>query len=73
MNGAKFLTITFRSTSEPTGARTVRINGELTMRGVTKPPVLDAKFNGGDAGHPMDSNARIGFSAQDSAASGTSF
>lgn len=64
LNAAKFPEITFRSVSvEPTGARTMRINGELTLRGVTKPMVLDAKFNGGYRGHPMDPNARIGFSA----------
>lgn len=64
LNGVKFPEITFRSISvEPTGARTMRINGELTLRGVTRPMVLDAKFNGGYRGHPMDPHARIGFSA----------
>ncbi len=64
LDAGKHPEITFRSISvEPTGARTVRINGELTLRGVTKPMVLNAKFNGGYAGHPMDPNARIGFSA----------
>ncbi len=64
LNGAKFPEITFRSTSgETTGPRTMRINGELTLRGVTRPMTLDARFNGGYAGHPMDKNARIGFSA----------
>ena len=41
----------------------VRIEGELTLRGVTRPVSLDARYNGGYAGHPMDPNARIGFSA----------
>lgn len=64
LDGARFPEITFRSVSvEPTGARTMRINGELSLRGVTRPMVLDAKFNGGYRGHPMDPNARIGFSA----------
>lgn len=55
---------TFRSTSvEPTGANTARITGDFSMRGVTRPVTLDATFNGGYAGHPMDPNARIGFSA----------
>lgn len=64
LNAGKYPEITFRSTSvEPTGARTMRINGELSMRGVTRPMVLEAKFNGGYRGHPMDPNARIGFSA----------
>lgn len=64
LDAAKYPEIIFRSVSvEPTGARTMRINGELTMHGVTRPMVLDAKFNGGYRGHPMDPNARIGFSA----------
>jgi polyisoprenoid-binding protein YceI len=42
----------------------MRINGELTLRGITKPVVLEATYNGGYAGHPMDPHARIGFSAQ---------
>jgi polyisoprenoid-binding protein YceI len=64
LDAAKYPEITFRSVSvEPTGPRTMRINGELTLHGVTRPMVLDAKFNGGYRGHPMDPNARIGFSA----------
>lgn len=47
-----------------TGVNTIRIHGDLTLHGITRPLVLDAKFNGGYAGHPMDPNARIGFSAQ---------
>jgi polyisoprenoid-binding protein YceI len=42
----------------------MRIHGELTLRGVTKPVLLEAIYNGGYAGHPMDPHARIGFSAQ---------
>jgi polyisoprenoid-binding protein YceI len=55
---------TFRSrTVELTGPDTARISGDFTMNGVTKPVALDARFNGGYPGHPMDPNARIGFSA----------
>jgi len=55
---------TFRSTRvETTGANTARITGDFSMRGVTRPVTLEATFNGGYAGHPMDPNARIGFSA----------
>jgi polyisoprenoid-binding protein YceI len=65
LDAAKRPLITFRSTSvEVTGPRTVRINGDLTLRGVTRPMALDARFNGGYAGHPMDKRARIGFSAR---------
>jgi len=56
--------MTYRSTKvEQLDAKTVLINGELTLHGVTKPVVLEAKYNGGYAGHPMDPHARIGFSA----------
>ncbi len=47
-----------------TGANTARIDGELTLRGVARPMALEATFNGGYAGHPMDPSARIGFSAR---------
>lgn len=60
----RFPTITFRSTKVAmTGADTADVTGELTLHGITKPIVLKAKFNGGYAGHPMDPNARVGFSA----------
>lgn len=59
--------MTFRSTDVVlTGPDSARIDGELTLRGVTRPMALDATFNGGYAGHPMDPNARIGFSARGS-------
>jgi polyisoprenoid-binding protein YceI len=59
--------MTYRSTGVVlTGANSARINGELTFRGVTRPMTLEATFNGGYAGHPMDPNARIGFSARGS-------
>lgn len=47
----------------PTGKQSFRIDGELTLRGVTKPVSLTARYNGGYAGSPMEANARIGFSA----------
>ena len=47
-----------------TGVNTLRIHGNLTLHGVTRPIVLEATFDGGYAGHPMDPNARIGFSAR---------
>lgn len=65
LDAAKYPQITFKSTKvEVTGPRTMRIHGDLTLRGVTRPITLDARFNGGYAGHPMDKNARVGFSAQ---------
>lgn len=64
LNAAQFPEMSFRSTAiELTGPNTARITGDFTMHGVTKPVTLDATFNGGYAGHPMDPNARAGFSA----------
>jgi polyisoprenoid-binding protein YceI len=64
LNVAAFPEMRFESTRiDATGENTVRINGDLTMHGVTRPMVLEARFNGGYAGHPMDPHARIGFSA----------
>jgi len=59
--------MTYRSTKvEVTGPNTVRVHGDLSLRGVTRPVVLEATFNGGYAGMQLDPNARIGFSAQGS-------
>ena len=67
LNTAQYPGMTFRSTSvEPTKEGAMRITGALTLRGVTHPVTLDATFNGGYAGHPMDPHARIGFSAHGS-------
>jgi polyisoprenoid-binding protein YceI len=63
LDTAAFPTITFRSKSiEQVDANNLRVHGELTLHGVTKPVTLDARYNGGYAGHPMDPHARIGFS-----------
>lgn len=63
-NVAAFPEMRYRATRiERTGANTARIHGDLTLRGVTKPVVLEARFNGGWAGIPQDPKARIGFSA----------
>ena len=60
---AAFPDITFRSTQvESTGADTLRITGDLTIRGVTKPVVLDATLNGAGK-HPMSGRPAIGFDA----------
>lgn len=64
LDGGQFPAITFKSTKvTPTGADTADVAGDFTLHGVTKPLVLKVKFNGGYKGHPMDPNARIGFSA----------
>jgi polyisoprenoid-binding protein YceI len=67
LNAQQFPQMTFRSTAvEVTAPNTMRITGDFTLHGVTRPVTLDATFNGGYAGHPMDPNARIGFSAHGS-------
>jgi polyisoprenoid-binding protein YceI len=64
LDAARYPEMTFRSKSvEVTGPGTFRIRGELTLHGTTKPLTLDARYNGGYAGHPMDPHARVGFSA----------
>ena len=51
---------------EVVSGKDLLVHGELTVRGVTRPLVLTARFNGGYAGHPFDPAARVGFSAQGS-------
>lgn len=55
--------ITFVSTAiEVTGDATAKITGDLTINGITKPVVLDAKLNqAGD--HPMANKPWAGFDA----------
>jgi polyisoprenoid-binding protein YceI len=67
LDAAKFPEMSFKSTKlESISANQVRITGDFTLHGVTKPVVLEATFNGGYEGHPMDPHARIGFSAHGS-------
>lgn len=58
-----FPTITFRSTKvEAAGEGRLRVTGELTVKGVTRPSVLDVTLNKiGE--HPMNKRATIGFDA----------
>lgn len=61
-DAAKFPTATFKSTSVTVSGTTAKIAGNLTLRGVTKPIVLDAKFTG--AGNNMTTKApALGFEA----------
>ncbi len=68
LDTAKFPQIVFQSERvRMTGAKSMEISGALTIRGVTRPIVLTASFNGGYAGVPnMDPHARVGFSAHGS-------
>ena len=67
LDAAHYPEMRFRTKSvELTGKDTFRIQGELTLHGVTRPVALDARYNGGYAGHPFDPHARTGFSAHGS-------
>ena len=61
-DAAKFPTATFKSTSVTVSGQTAKIAGNLTLKGVTKPVVLDAKFTGAGA-NPMSKKATLGFEA----------
>lgn len=64
LDAAQYPEITFRSTKvEMTAPNAAAITGDFTLHGITRPVTLNAVFNGGYAGHPMDPHARIGFSA----------
>ena len=65
LDAERFPEMSFRTNSvEVTGPGTFRVNGELTLHGVTRPLVLEASYNGGYAGHTYEPKARVGFSAQ---------
>jgi polyisoprenoid-binding protein YceI len=63
LDGGKFPTITFTSTSvEPSGERSDKVTGDLTLKGVTKPVTLDVTFSGETASHYFAKVPAIGFS-----------
>jgi len=65
LDAGKYPQMTFTSrTVEDAGNGNFRIRGLLTLHGVTKPLTLEARYNGGYAGHPFDPHARVGFSAR---------
>ena len=61
-DAAKFAAATFKSTSVAVTGTEAKISGNLTIKGVTKPVVLDAAFSGAGAG-PMNKKDTIGFHA----------
>lgn len=66
-DAAKFPRMTYRSKKiTMIKGNEMRIDGELDMHGFKQPVTLEAVYNGGYAGHPMDPHARIGFSAHGS-------
>lgn len=64
LDAGKFPAITFTSTSvEPSGERSAKVTGDLTLKGVTKPVTLDVTFSGETASHYFAKVPAIGFSA----------
>ncbi len=62
-NAAKYPNITFKSTKvETKDKKHFKIRGDLTVKGITKPVVLDAVLNG-QGEHPMLKVPAIGFNA----------
>ena len=62
-NAAKYPNITFKSTKvETKNKKHFKITGDLTVKGVTKPVVLDAVLNK-QGEHPMAKVPAIGFNA----------
>jgi polyisoprenoid-binding protein YceI len=59
---AKFATARFVSTSVTVDGQRAMINGDLTMLGVTKPVVLETRFEGAGS-NPMNKKATVGFHA----------
>ena len=63
LDAAKFPTVTFKSTKvAAAGKGKLKVTGDLTVHGVTKPVVLDAKLNKSGE-HPMLKVQAIGFDA----------
>jgi polyisoprenoid-binding protein YceI len=65
LDAGKYPQMIYQSSKvERVGANGLRISGQLTLHGVTKPVTLTGTYNGGYAGHPYDPRARVGFSAK---------
>lgn len=63
LNAARYPDITFKTVNvKLTGDKTAEVVGDLTIKGVTKPVILLATFNG-QAKLPMEDVQRLGFSA----------
>lgn len=63
LNAVRYPDITFKTVNvKLTGDKTAEVVGDLTIKGVTKPVILQATFNG-QAESPMEGVQRLGFSA----------
>ena len=64
LDSEKFPTATFQSTKVTrTGPSTARVDGTLTLHGVTRPETMDVRFFGAGA-NPMSKKASVGFLAR---------
>lgn len=62
-DAARYPTIEFTSTKvEALGDKALRVTGDLTIKGITMPAVLDVTLNG-QGEHPMAGKPAIGFDA----------
>ena len=62
-DAAKFPSASFKSTRvEAAGEGRLKVSGELSLHGVTRPVVLDVRLNKA-AAHPVSKRAAIGFDA----------
>ena len=64
LNGDKFGTITFKSTKVVPEGKGLKVTGDLTFLGVTKPVTLDVEVVGSVAKHPYMGKGVVGFSAR---------
>jgi polyisoprenoid-binding protein YceI len=66
-NTAKFAQATFKSTQvQALGGNALRVQGELTLLGVTRPVTLQVTLNGSMKSHPFAKVPALGFSATSS-------
>jgi polyisoprenoid-binding protein YceI len=60
---AKFPAATFTSTSVARNGANLKVTGNLTLHGITKPVVLEVETAGAPVENPMDHKLHTGFSA----------
>jgi polyisoprenoid-binding protein YceI len=63
LNADKFSTITFKSTQVAQAGKTLKVTGDLTFLGVTKPVTLLGSVVGSVEKHPFMGKGAVGFSA----------
>jgi polyisoprenoid-binding protein YceI len=63
LNADKFSTITFKSTKVEQASETLKVTGDLTFLGVTKPVTMLGSVVGAMGKHPFTGKGVVGFSA----------